>query len=130
MIHKSKTVLAATMLLAALVAACQQAPSPAADSSAADEPQPQVVTVTLKEYSIDMPKSLSPGVYTFAVTNAGRELHNFRISGMRVNEGFGRDLRPGDTKRLTVTLDPGFYKVMCPIAEHADKGMRLNLQVQ
>jgi uncharacterized cupredoxin-like copper-binding protein len=40
------------------------------------------------------------------------------------------DLSPDETKVLHVDLKPGTYKVTCPVGEHEDEGMKLNLTVK
>lgn len=132
--------LACVCLAAALLAACgQNQPAEAPETNdqtgtpaqtGAQQKQPQEVAVTLKDFAIEMPNTLKPGVYRFEVENRGRQAHNFHISGPNVNEQFDENLNPGEREEMTVTLQPGFYQIICPIPQHADKGMKLSLVVQ
>lgn len=88
-----------------------------------------VVPVTLTEYEIDMDASISGGATAFEVTNEGATFHNFRVQGEATDVSLPSDLAPGETVVLEVVLEPGDYVVTCPIANHADLGMRRDLTV-
>jgi hypothetical protein len=108
------------------------------------------VVVTEIEYQIAMPTILHAGRHTFVVRNRGTEPHEFVVvrttlgaqalprAGSRVNEASpllhavadsGRALVPGQTRRISATLTPGHYVVMCNLPSHYGLGMRLNLTV-
>jgi hypothetical protein len=89
----------------------------------------EVVTVALTEYAIDMPMQVQAGTINFEVTNDGTEVHNFEIEGEGIEESFPTDLQPGETRTLTVELQPGTYHVYCPVGDHEDQGMTLDLEV-
>jgi len=88
-----------------------------------------VVEVTLTEWRIDMPVSVPAGMTTFKVTNAGTFVHNFRIIGQGIEKQFDSNLQPGETNTMQVELKAGSYEVDCPVAGHADQGMKLQLTV-
>jgi uncharacterized cupredoxin-like copper-binding protein len=88
------------------------------------------VEVTLTEHKINMPNSLSAGKTAFVVTNNGKDKHNFEIEGQGIDKKFMMSLGPNDTKTLHVDLKPGSYKILCPVGDHADEGMKVNLQVK
>jgi plastocyanin len=90
---------------------------------------PGVVTVQLMEYEINMPQSIPAGPTTFQVTNAGTEEHSFAIEGQGVDESLETPLQPGESQELEVDLQPGTYTVYCPVDDHADQGMSLELTV-
>ncbi|HEY9639752.1 MAG TPA: hypothetical protein V6C57_04675 [Coleofasciculaceae cyanobacterium] len=87
------------------------------------------VTVKLSEFKIDMPTALSAGATTFSVSNAGRIDHNFAIEGNGIEQKFDINLKPGETKTLTVNLKPGQYRVYCPVDSHVQSGMENTLTV-
>ena len=87
------------------------------------------VEVSLTEFAIEMPAELPAGPTTFVVTNAGEVEHNFEVEGEGVEESFGENLPPGETRELEVELEPGTYEVYCPVADHDEAGMRLELTV-
>ncbi|HEV2066713.1 MAG TPA: cupredoxin domain-containing protein [Thermomicrobiales bacterium] len=87
------------------------------------------VEVTETEFAIDMPTELPAGPTTFVVTNAGTAEHNFEVEGQGIEEAFEQNLQPGETRELQVNLEPGTYEVYCPVGDHEDRGMRLELTV-
>lgn len=87
------------------------------------------IDVSLEEFTINMPAQIQSGSVTFNVTNNGSEEHNFEIEGSGIESVFDPNLQPGETRAMTVDLPPGTYEVYCPVADHADQGMRLQLEV-
>lgn len=87
------------------------------------------VTVEMTEYEIRMPTTLPAGPTQFDVTNVGTAEHNFEVEGQGIEVAFDSNLQVGETKRLQVDLSPDTYKVYCPVDEHAEKGMELELTV-
>jgi len=87
------------------------------------------VAVALNEFTIEMPAELSAGPTTFEITNAGTVEHNFEIEGQGIEEELPENLAPGESGTLEVDLQPGAYEVYCPVGNHADEGMRLELTV-
>jgi uncharacterized cupredoxin-like copper-binding protein len=78
---------------------------------------------------VNMPAQVQAGTVTFQVTNNGDEVHNFEIEGEGVEESFPTDLQPGETRSMTVELQPGTYHVYCPVGDHEEQGMELELEV-
>ena len=87
------------------------------------------VPVSLMEFTIEMPDTLLAGPVTFAVTNNGTITHGFEIENAGLEEELETELAPGETGMLTVDLAPGTYEVYCPIGNHADQGMRIEVTV-
>jgi uncharacterized cupredoxin-like copper-binding protein len=110
------------LCLAGLTAARGAEAPPKAPAAAA-------VEVHLKEYTITMPKTLPAGPTTFSVHDDGAKAHSFKIEGPGVEELLAKPLHPGETGTLQVTLQPGEYKVYCPIGSHSAKGMSITLTV-
>jgi uncharacterized cupredoxin-like copper-binding protein len=61
--------------------------------------------------------------------NNGTIEHNLEVEGQGIEEAFDSNLQPGETRTLEVDLQPGTYEVYCPVADHADQGMRVELTV-
>jgi uncharacterized cupredoxin-like copper-binding protein len=87
------------------------------------------VEVHLTEYAIAMPQTLPAGPTTFALHNDGKKSHSFKIEGPGLDELLSKPVRPHETETLQVTLQPGEYKVYCPIGSHSAKGMTMTLTV-
>jgi uncharacterized cupredoxin-like copper-binding protein len=87
------------------------------------------VEVRLSEYAIEMPHALPAGATTFLVHNDGKNTHSFRIEGPGLAEMLAAPVRPRKTASLQVTLQPGDYKVYCPVGSHEAKGMTMTLVV-
>ena len=102
-----------------------------AAASGAEEPQkgPGVVEVHLTEYMVDMPKTLPAGPTTFAIHDDGHKTHSFKIEGPGIDELLSKPVHPHETGTLQLTLQPGEYKVYCPIGNHSAKGMTMALKV-
>jgi uncharacterized cupredoxin-like copper-binding protein len=110
------------ILLLGLTAASGSA-EPQADKAAG------TVDVHLSEYAIKMPDTLPAGPTTFVVHNDGNKTHSFRIEGPGFSEILAKPVPPQETENLQVTLQPGEYKVYCPVGSHEVKGMKMTLKV-
>ena len=123
-----------TLMAVLLVAACQRVERGAAggtDTAATTTtPAPAALTVNLTEYRIEMPATLPAGRATFLITNTGKEKHNFEIEGEQLEMEVSDPLGPGQSRTLEVDLKPGTYKVYCPVANHDERGMSMQLTVQ
>jgi uncharacterized cupredoxin-like copper-binding protein len=95
----------------------------------------QKVKVTLSDFKIAMPMDLKAGKTRFFIANTGKNEHNFELEGT-TGDGAGKEdklmmnLDPGDSTHLDVDLRAGTYNVYCPVANHADKGMKHKLTVK
>ena len=130
--HTKLLAIPAALLLSAALAACGSSSASTTSSSSASSVAPassppppagKTVKVTLKNYSVTLAggNHLSPGTYTFVVTNAsGGTGHNLTISGPGVADKATPTFTSG-TKRLTVTLKTGMYTFFCSI--HKALGM-------
>jgi len=88
-----------------------------------------VVEVKLTEFTIEMPRTVSPGQVTFSVTNAGTREHNFEMEGEGIEKKFDTNLKPGETRNLQVDLPAGTYAVYCSVDDHRERGMQLEIRV-
>ncbi len=87
------------------------------------------VEVRLSEYTVEMPHTLLAGPTAFLLRNEGQKSHSFKIEGPGIEDAPAVIVKPGKTDSLQVTLQPGEYKVYCPIGSHAAKGMTMKLVV-
>lgn len=94
------------------------------------EAEAQTVDVSLVDGEIQMPTTLAPGAVIFNVTNNGTMEHNFEIEGQGLEAVLPANLQPGESAQLEVELQAGTYEVYCPVDDHAEMGMRLDLTVQ
>jgi uncharacterized cupredoxin-like copper-binding protein len=118
---KGLSLLLPTLLLG--LAAAGGAAEPQGDKAAG------TVDVHLSEYAIKMPDTLPAGPTTFVVHNDGQKTHSFRIEGPGFSEILAKPVEPQMTESLQVTLQPGEYKVYCPVGSHERKGMKMVLKV-
>lgn len=95
--------------------------------------EPDTVNVRLTEYRIQMPRSLPAGPTVLRVTNSGAVEHNLELRGegpTGLREKFARNLHPTQTRNLRLDLEPGKYKVFCPVGGHLHRGGLLVLEVR
>ena len=103
--------------------------TPAADTGDDTMMAGEQVPVSLTEFAIDMPTTLTAGEVTFAVTNDGAITHSFEIENESIEEELETPLEPGQSGMLTVDLAPGTYEVYCPVGNHAEQGMEIEVTV-
>jgi uncharacterized cupredoxin-like copper-binding protein len=90
----------------------------------------QLATVTVtagkpSEFAFRLSKLRVPrGVVVFKVTNVGAIVHDFKISGKKT-----RNLSPGQSQTLRVTLTAGKKPFLCTVTGHAAAGMKGTLTV-
>jgi plastocyanin len=130
--HRQILAVPAALLLSVALAACGSSSAGTTASSAASAASAaassaashagKIERVTLKNYSVTLAggNHLSPGTYTFVVTNASGTGHNLTISGPGVANKATPTFSSG-AQRLTVTLKNGMYTFFCSI--HKALGM-------
>jgi uncharacterized cupredoxin-like copper-binding protein len=119
---------AATLLVGVALAGCETE----RDENTTEGTPPAegaAVEVVLSEFAIDMPTSVPAGTVSFDIANSGEMAHSFEIEGQGVEESLDADLDPNQAETLTVELQAGTYTVYCPIGDHRDQGMEVELQV-
>lgn len=89
------------------------------------------IPVTLKDFSITATgaSSLTPGMYTFAVSNQGPSAHNLTVNGPGVADAATSTFAAGGTQNLTVTLKKGTYDLFCSVPGHKAAGMDMHITV-
>jgi plastocyanin len=85
--------------------------------------------VGLTEYAIQMPVSFAAGPQVFRVTNNGASVHNLEVEGLGIEEAFESSLSPGENQIMRLDLEPGTYQVYCPVSNHREQGMEMQLSV-
>lgn len=87
------------------------------------------VSVVLTELAIELPDTLQAGETTFEIRNKGKLEHSFEIENDELEKALESRLAAGKSATLTVSLEPGEYRVYCPVADHAERGMSAQLVV-
>ena len=123
-------------------AATTAAPAPAA-ATAATPVSGTVVSVSLDEFTVKLPRSLKAGKYTFQARNTGKIVHMLMVEKAPVvmeapnqpseKEGVAMgetgDFKPGQIRRITVTLAPGTYVFFCNVPGHYAAGQHTTVTV-
>ena len=101
-------------------------PSGAAGASS----RPAVVRATETDFHIALSKrTFSAGKYTFVAINKGAVTHSLEITGPGLSNPRTKDIQPGRSTKLTVTLKKGAYDIFCPVPGHKALGMNVNISV-
>lgn len=107
------------------------------------------IAVSLSEWAVAPAQAVSaPGAVTFAVTNAGEQMHEFvvvktdlkadalPVVGNKIDESALtpvdeiEDIAVGTSPTLTVDLAAGHYVLLCNIETHYGLGMRADFDVE
>jgi uncharacterized cupredoxin-like copper-binding protein len=129
--HSIRTAIASVplaVLAAASGVTVAAAVLPAGPASAATK----VTTVKAVEtdFHIALSKNtFNAGKYTFVAQNKGQTTHALMISGPGIKMAMTKDIQPGQSAKLTVTLKKGPYDIDCPIPGHKALGMNVNIKV-
>jgi plastocyanin len=91
-----------------------------------------VVEVTMTEFALEFSQQsfTPPGTYTFRAPNEGQFPHTISITGPGVdNVTAGGPAQTGQEVSMTVVLQPGTYKIWCPVRDHEARGMVTEITV-
>jgi plastocyanin len=90
------------------------------------------VKVTAREYAFDPDRVVlkGGGSLTIELTNDGDLAHNIRVRGAGEEIGGTPSFPSGRTESATVRLEPGKYELLCTVGDHADLGMKGELEVK
>lgn len=118
-------------VLALLAAACGGSGSGSTSTgSGSSNSSGTQVTASLTEFHIALSQQSFPaGKYTFVVSNDGHATHALAINGPGVSNTQTSSLSPGQKANLTVTLQSGKYDFSCPVGNHKQMGMDMNVSV-
>ena len=118
---------AASASLVALAGAAGATVASAAPASATS-----ITTVKAVETDFHIALSQSTfktGRYTFVAQNKGQTTHALMISGPGIKVAMTKEISPGQSAKLTVTLKKGAYDIDCPVPGHKALGMNVNINV-
>ena len=88
------------------------------------------VKATETDFHIALSKtSFKTGKYVFDAVNKGQTTHALMITGPGIKMAMTKDIQPGQSATLAVTLKKGAYDVFCPIPGHKALGMNVNINV-
>ena len=82
------------------------------------------IEVNETEFSLD-PADITleqPGTYVFKAVNGGNVVHSLETEGQGIEEETP-NIQPRENSELKVNLDPGTYKLYCPVGNHEERGM-------
>jgi uncharacterized cupredoxin-like copper-binding protein len=104
--------------------------APTSSVSSTAPAAPKTVAVTEVEFKIELPsESLSPGSYTFDLTNKGHIGHDLVIDGPGVSDEKTPVIDAGKTAKLSVDLKSGTYEFYCSVPGHKQAGMDVKVKV-
>jgi uncharacterized cupredoxin-like copper-binding protein len=88
------------------------------------------VKATETDFHIALSKSsFKAGKYVFDAVNKGHTTHALMITGPGIKMAMTKDIQPGQSATLAVTLKKGAYDIYCPIPGHKALGMNVNINV-
>jgi manganese oxidase len=101
--------------------------TPGPGTTVPSDPEVQVITFTLNEFTIVGPAEIEPGPTIFQVVNEGAVPHNLALEGGPITP----DLANGESHMLDVgDLEPGTYTITCEVPGHVGAGMTATLVVR
>jgi len=90
------------------------------------------VKVTAREYAFDPDRVVvkGGGPLEIELTNDGDLAHNIRVRRDGEEIGGTSSFPSGRAESATVRLQPGKYELLCTVGDHADLGMKGELEVK
>jgi hypothetical protein len=76
------------------------------------------VSVVLTEWEIVTAPRISAGHVIFQISNEGTTVHSLVVAGQGVIRELSPRLRPGQRGVLEADLEPGDYRLYCPVGNH------------
>ena len=132
------------ILVAVVVGACGRDANDSADATSND------IAGSVKEWVLEVDATTAKaGEVTFTISNKGTMGHEFLVvktdiedgqiplvgdnfeepsAGLEVIDEIG-EFPAGETKKLTVTLEPGNYQLVCNLPTHYSAGMHMTFTV-
>ncbi len=122
---------ACLLFLGLLLVGCNPAEETESEVQEVVEEPIDTIEVQETEFSLD-PSEITleePGTYVFRAVNSGNAVHALEIEGEGIEEET-EEIEPGESTELEVNLDPGTYKLYCPVGNHEERGMTGTVTVQ
>ncbi len=105
-------------------------PPPSWRPAASASTSTTTVKATETDFHIALSKtSFKTGKYVFDAVNKGQTTHALMITGPGIKMAMTKDIQPGQSATLAVTLKKGAYDIFCPIPGHKALGMNVNINV-
>ena len=106
-------------------------PSAPAAASASAASEGTEVEVAMNEFTLVLSQqTFTAGTYTFKAPNEGKFPHTISITGPGVDAATaGGPAQGGEEVSMTVDLQPGTYKIWCPVRDHEARGMVTEITV-
>jgi uncharacterized cupredoxin-like copper-binding protein len=124
-VHSIRIIASLPMAALAAAATTVLAAGPAAASTSTTS-----VKAVETDFHIALSKSsFKPGKYVFHAVNKGHTTHALMITGPGIKMAMTKDISPGQSTTLAVTLKKGAYDIDCPIPGHKALGMNVNINV-
>ena len=122
---------ACLLFLGLLLVGCN--PAEETESEVQEVVEEPIATIEVQETEFSLaPSEMTlhpPGTYVFRAVNSGTVEHALEIEGEGIEEET-EEIAPGESTELEVNLDPGTYKLYCPVGNHEERGMTGTLTVQ
>jgi uncharacterized cupredoxin-like copper-binding protein len=74
--------------------------------------------------------ALGPGKVELQIANNGLFEHNLRVEGPGLDEPSETSIAPGQHRTTFVRVQAGTYRLYCPDADHAERGVDATLVVK
>jgi plastocyanin len=90
------------------------------------------VTISADEYRFDPNRVVvrGPGILRIVLRNDGSVAHDIRLRRGGKDVGGTPSFAPGGSMAARVRLEPGTYKLLCTVGDHAELGMTGELIVK
>jgi plastocyanin len=90
------------------------------------------VAVDAREYAFDPDRLVvqRPGTVTIRLRNEGDLAHNLRVTRDGEEIGGTPSFAAGGSRTAQLRLRPGKYEFLCTVGDHADLGMKGELEVK
>ena len=128
--HSIRTIASLPMAALAAAAGATVAATVLAAGPAAASTSTTSVKAVETDFHIALSKtSFKTGKYVFDAVNKGQTTHALMITGPGIKMAMTKDIQPGQSATLAVTLKKGAYDIDCPIPGHKALGMNVNINV-
>jgi uncharacterized cupredoxin-like copper-binding protein len=129
-VHSIRTIVSLPLAALAAASGATAAATVLADGPAAASTSSTSVKAVETDFHIALSKSsFKAGKYVFNAVNKGHTTHALMITGPGIKMAMTKDISPGQSATLAVTLKKGAYDIDCPIPGHKALGMNVNIKV-